>query len=97
MKAKLLHTEEVAKVLGVSRRTANGLMRTMPCVNIGTSTTRPHLAVLEPDLDAWIQSRRTVRQPDSEKREAVRRRKATTKLLVMDGLLDENGRIARRR
>lgn len=57
MEAKLLHTEEVAKVLGVSRRTANDLMRTMPCVNIGTSTTRPHLAVLEPDLDAWIQSR----------------------------------------
>ena len=55
MKAKLLHTEEVAKVLGVSRRTASDLMRTMPCVNIGTSTTRPHLAVLEPDLDAWIQ------------------------------------------
>lgn len=54
MKAKLLHTEEVAKVLGVSRRTASDLMRTMPCVNIGTSTTRPHLAVLEPDLDAWI-------------------------------------------
>ena len=59
MKAKLLHTEEVAKVLGVSRR--------------------------------------TVRQPAPEKREAGRRRKATTKLLVMDGLLDENGRIARRR
>jgi len=38
MKAKLLHTEEVAKVLGVSRRTASDLMRTMPCVNIGTST-----------------------------------------------------------
>ena len=81
MKAKLLHTEEVAKVLGVSRRTASDLMRTM----------------LEPDLDAWIQSRRTVRQPAPEKREAGRRRKATTKLLVMDGLLDENGRIARRR
>ena len=97
MKAKLLHTEAVAKVLGVSRRTASDLMRTMPCVNIGTRPTRPHLAVLEPDLDAWIQSRRTVRQPDSEKREAGRRRKATTKLLVMDGLLDENGRIARRR
>lgn len=27
MKAKLLHTEEVAKVLGVSRRTASDLMR----------------------------------------------------------------------
>ena len=68
MKAKLLHTEEVAKVLGVSRRTASDLMRTMPCVNIGTSTTRPHLAVLEPDLDAWIQSRRTVRQPRKSER-----------------------------
>ena len=97
MGAKLLHTEDVAKVLGVSRRTANDLMRTMPCVNIGTSNTRPHLAVLEPDLDAWIQSRRMVRQPAPEKREVGRRRKATTKLLVMDGLLDENGRIARRK
>ena len=87
----------MAKVLGVSRRTANDLMRTMPCVNIGTSTTRPHLAVLESDLDAWIQSRKTVRQSAPEKREAGRRRKATTKLLVMDGLLDENGRIARRK
>ena len=34
MKAKLLHTEEVAKVLGVSRRTASDLMRTMPCLSL---------------------------------------------------------------
>lgn len=39
MEAKLLHTEEVAKVLGVSRRTANDLMN-MRTLNVTSAMMR---------------------------------------------------------
>jgi len=54
---KLLRADDVAEILGVSRRTAMELMRQMPNINIGTSMRRPRLAVRREDLDRWIASR----------------------------------------
>ncbi len=89
---KLLRADDVAEILGVSRRTAMELMKQMPSVNIGTSLRRPRLAVRREDLDHWIASRTT--PPDGP---AVRQPRRKPARPLPPGLLDEFGHIPRRR
>jgi len=89
---KLLRADDVAEILGVSRRTAMELMRQMPNINIGTSMRRPRLAVRREDLDRWIASRTS--PPDGP---AVKQQRRKPVRSLAPGLLDEFGHIPRRR
>ena len=93
MKNPLMNSEAVASFIGgISPRTAAGLMRTMPCVNVSNGEQRKRLRVYQSDLEQWLAKRRAVQPVHSS---AKAEKPAAQKPRRGDGL-DENGYVLKR-
>lgn len=87
---RLLKPIEIAEYLHVDIKRARTLMRTMPCINVGSSAVKPRLLVAESDLAAWVEARKaTAAAP-------ARQRRAAPRLAVMEGF-EADGRLKRRK
>lgn len=87
---RLLQPKDIAEYLHVDIKRARALMRTMPCINVGTSDIKPRLLVAESDLAAWVQARKLSGPPERT------RRPRTPQLRVVDGF-EADGRLKRRK
>lgn len=88
---KLLKPQEIAEYLHVDIKRARVLMRTMPCINVGTSSVKPRLLVAESDLARWVESRKTVGSAPERQRA-----KRTPRFGVLEGY-EADGRLKRRK
>lgn len=100
---KILRAPDIAQKLGVSQKTASGLMKTMPCINLGLGKKRLYLAVAENDFNRWLEDRKTVPAEDAipakkKARAAARiQYESETEELIRLGLMTPDGRAARKR
>lgn len=88
---KLLKPQEIAEYLHVDIKRARELMKTMPCINVGTSSIKPRLLVAESDLAAWVEDRKAVGGAPARKRT-----QKTARFAVMEGY-EADGRLKRRK
>ena len=94
MENPLMDNVAVASFIGgISPRTAAGLMRSMPCVNVGNGEQRKRLRVYQSDLEKWLESRKAVQSsfPVRNRQNPARKKKTRG-----EGL-DENGYVLKRR
>ena len=97
MENRLMDKHDVASFIGgISPRVAAGLMRTMPCVNVGNGEQRPKLRVYESDLVQWLENRKKVLQVPSCPPMSNRTSRKKKQDSYGEGL-DENGHVLRRR
>lgn len=62
MPERLLHPADVAEILGVTKRRASELMRTMRCVNVSRNPAcmNPRWAVTASEIDRWQKARTAI-------------------------------------
>ena len=93
MENPLMDNVAVASFIGgISPRTASGLMRLMPCVNVGNGEQRKRLRVYKSDLEKWLESRKAVRSASPS---GKTKKPAGKKNPCGEGL-DENGYVLKR-
>ena len=93
MENPLMDNVAVASFIGgISPRTAAGLMRTMPCINVSNGDQRKRLRVYQSDLEKWLETRKSIRTA-SPVRES---RKPGGKKNPRGEGLDENGFVLKR-
>ncbi|MBO7669873.1 MAG: hypothetical protein J6S60_04715 [Oscillospiraceae bacterium] len=88
---RLLKPREIAEYLHVDIKRARTLMRSMPCINVGSSDVKPRLLVAERDLAAWVESRKAVAAAPARERKGK-----APQLRVLDGF-EADGRLKRRK
>ena len=77
---------------GISPRTAAGLMRTMPCINVSNGDQRKRLRVYQSDLEKWLESRKSIRFTSPVRNQ----KKPAGKKNPRGEGLDENGFVLKR-
>ena len=93
MENPLMDNVAVASFIGgISPRTATGLMRTMPCINVSNGDQRKRLRVYQSDLEKWLESRKFIRSASP----ARNHQKPAGKKNPRGEGLDENGFVLKR-
>ena len=101
MPERLLHPADVAEILGVTKRRASELMRTMRCVNVSRNPAcmKPRWAVTAGEIDRWQKARTAIpdQRVDTPPARPGRARKAPPRMALDLELFEPDGRIKRRR
>lgn len=100
MPERLLYPADVAEILGVTKRVASDLMRTMRCINVSRNPAgpKPRWAVTASEIDRWQQARTAIPDQRVDIPPAGTRRAHKPPRTALDlELFEPDGRIKRRR
>lgn len=95
MENPLMDKYQVAEHIGgITPRAAARLMKSMPCINMGSSEARPRLRVYQSDLLDWLEQRKMIRAAAA--RPTIKPAKPRIKKSAYGEGLDADGHVLRR-